>query len=77
MSLKKFLNKIATFFKNIFEKLEPVLQEAIHKGVEIVEAIKTFDTNKLIFQRNNFNLLHQHFPIAQMLNKVCHHPLRR
>ncbi|MBC7509677.1 MAG: hypothetical protein H7320_13155 [Ferruginibacter sp.] len=44
MSLKSFLNKIANFFANIFNKLLPELQNAVHIGVTITEAIKTFDT---------------------------------
>ena len=44
MSLKNVLHKIGEFFKKLFNGLAPILKEAVHKGVEIVEAIKNFDS---------------------------------
>lgn len=44
MSLKSFLNKLFQQIAKFFQGLKPELQKAIHYGVIVVDAIKTFDT---------------------------------
>ena len=45
MSLKSIINSIGGFFAHLFAGLLPELKAAIHIGVTVTEAIKTFDTN--------------------------------
>ena len=45
MSLKTFLKHLGDFFANLFHAIAPELKKAIHVGVTIADAIKTFDIN--------------------------------
>lgn len=45
MSLGNFLKHIWQGIKHIFDGLLPVLKQAVHWGVVITDAIKTFDAN--------------------------------
>lgn len=44
MSLKSIIHSIGGFFAHLFSGLLPELKSAIHIGVTVVDAIKTFDT---------------------------------
>lgn len=45
MSLQTFLVKIWLSIENFFSGIMPELKTAVHVGVQVTEAIKTFDTN--------------------------------
>lgn len=44
MSLRSFFNNLFQQIAKFFKGLLPELKQAVHKGVQIVEAIKDFDT---------------------------------